>query len=161
MLRVQNESEMRYLLLDKDIEDRDSLDLITKHSVYEFLQSQFAENVVKEIWRSPYATHDSIQTASTNFFLLFNYYHCDQDEEKKMRFFNGKSVKKIENNSMQFTVWRYSGKSRAIIDMIQTIIVASLIHYLLREVLLQNVPVVTQVNKMLNLEKEWAALPNG
>ena len=37
MLRVSNEAEMRYLLLETDIEDRDSLDLITKFSIYEFL----------------------------------------------------------------------------------------------------------------------------
>jgi len=73
---------MRYLLLEKDIEDRDALDLITKYEIVTFLKTQFAENVVKEIWRSPYATNDMIFEASTNFFLLFKYYHCEQDVEK-------------------------------------------------------------------------------
>lgn len=116
--KVNSEAEMRYLLLEKDMEERDSLDLITKYDIYAFLKTQFAENVVNEIWRSPYATSDSIQTASTNFFFLFEWYHCEQDLEAKMRFFKGKNLKKIENNSMQFTVWRYSGKSRAMIDAI-------------------------------------------
>jgi hypothetical protein len=90
MHRVTRQDEMKYLLLEKDFEDRDALDFITKYEIYEFLKSQFAENVVKEIWRSPYATSDSLSGASTNFFLLFNYYHCEQDVEKQMRFFNGK-----------------------------------------------------------------------
>lgn len=76
MTKVSGEEEMRFLLLEKDIEDRDSLDLITKYSIFSFLRSQFAENVVREIWRSPYATNDSIFTASTNFYLLFQYYNC-------------------------------------------------------------------------------------
>lgn len=78
---VNGEQEMRYLLLDKDIEDRDALDLITRLSIISFLRSQFAENVVKEIWRSPYAAGDSIFTASTNFFMLFEFYNCIVDEE--------------------------------------------------------------------------------
>ena len=56
MTRVDSEYEMKYLLLDKDFEYRDSLDLITKHRVMEILESQLAENVVKAIWRSAYAT---------------------------------------------------------------------------------------------------------
>ena len=123
---------MRYLLLEKDLEERDALDLITKSSIYSFLKSQFAENVVKEIWRSSYASSDQIMAASTNFFLLFDFYHCEKDEEFNNRLFKGKSVKKIENNSMQFTVWRYSAKSRIIIETINTLIIAACVHYYLR-----------------------------
>lgn len=55
---MESESEMRYLLLEKDFENRDSLELITSYTISSFLESQFADNVVKEIWRSPYATND-------------------------------------------------------------------------------------------------------
>ena len=81
MQEVSREQEMRYLLLEKDIEDRDALDLITRLSIFSFLRTQFAENVVKEIWRSPYAAGDSIFNASTNFYMLFGFYHCVVDEE--------------------------------------------------------------------------------
>ena len=69
--KVDSEYEMKYLLLEKDLEHRDSLDLITKYNLIEFIDSQYAENVVKEIWRSPYATQDSILSASTNHMLTF------------------------------------------------------------------------------------------
>ena len=95
MDNVAGEQEMRYLLLERDIEDRDALDLITKLSIISFLRSQFAENVVKEIWRSPYAAGDSIFTASTNFYMLFEYYHCIIDEEQSRRLLKGKDVHKI------------------------------------------------------------------
>ena len=51
---------MRFLLLEKDIENRDALELITNHEIFAFLKTQYADNVVKEIWRSPYATKDLI-----------------------------------------------------------------------------------------------------
>lgn len=56
MLKVEQEEEMKFLLLEKDFEHRDSLDLITEHYIEELLTSQHAENVVREIWRSSYAT---------------------------------------------------------------------------------------------------------
>ena len=49
MNQVEKEQEMKYLLLEKDFEHRDALDLITQYQIVEFLESQFAENVVKEI----------------------------------------------------------------------------------------------------------------
>jgi hypothetical protein len=58
MKRVETESEMRFLLLEKDMENRDALDLITRYKIIAFLESKFADNVVKEIWRSPYSTND-------------------------------------------------------------------------------------------------------
>lgn len=46
---------MKYLLLDKDFEHRDALDLITQFKIEAFLESQFAYHIVNEIWRSKYA----------------------------------------------------------------------------------------------------------
>jgi hypothetical protein len=39
MEHVNGEQEMRYLLLEKDIDDRDALDLITRLSIISFLRS--------------------------------------------------------------------------------------------------------------------------
>ena len=36
---VTKQEEMRYLLLEKDFEGRDSLDLITKNNIVEFLET--------------------------------------------------------------------------------------------------------------------------
>jgi hypothetical protein len=39
MNQVSGEQEMRYLLLEKDIEDRDALELITRLEIISFLRS--------------------------------------------------------------------------------------------------------------------------
>jgi hypothetical protein len=122
MTSVESEQEMRFLLLEKDIDHRDPLDLITQLTISPFLESKFAENVVKEIWRSPYATNNSLFSASTNHHLTLNYFNMTKDEEIELRFYNPKSVKLIEAHPLQFTVWRYSGKSRIIIDFLATLI---------------------------------------
>lgn len=67
---------MRFLLLEKDIENRDALDIITSYKIFAFLESKFADNVVKEIWRSPYSTNDSLFSASTNHKLTFEFWNC-------------------------------------------------------------------------------------
>ena len=96
MSRVDSEYEMKYLLLDKDFEHRDSLDLITKFRIVEFLESQLAENVVKAIWRSAYATQDSIFSASTNHMLTFKFWDCVRDLEVDQPFCAMKDVSTIE-----------------------------------------------------------------
>ena len=158
MRQVSGEQEMRYLLLEKDFEDRDALDLITAFHIFDFLRSPYAENVVKEIWRSPYATSDSIFSASTNFFLLFEYYDCIQDEEINQRLGRGKDVSSIQNHSMQFTVWRYSGKSRMIVEFLTTVLIATLVHVYLRAAIGKDENIVGLVTEIQGLERDYAAV---
>ena len=109
--------------------------------IFRFLKNKFAENVVKEIWRSPYATSDLIFSASTNWFLLFEYYNCNQDEEMNRRFFKGKDIKSIQNHSLQYTVWRFSGKSKMIVEFFFSLLIAMILHILLRESLNMDKPI--------------------
>lgn len=146
MAEVKGEQEMRYLLLEKDIEGRDSLELISKFEIMNFLRSSYAENVVKEIWRSAYATNDSIFTASTNFYLMFEYFDCAQDEEFNKRFDKGKSIKNIESHPMMFTVWRFSGKSRIIVEFFNTLFITLVVHVLLRDALNMDADIKMRVN---------------
>lgn len=87
---------MRYLLLEKDFENRDSLELITRYNITPLLESQFADNVVREIWRSPYATNNSLFSASTNHKLTFYYWNCIKDDELTSRFYQPKDLKSFE-----------------------------------------------------------------
>lgn len=97
---VTGEQEMRFLLLEKDQLGRDALELISNHDISIYLQSHYADEVVKEIWRSPYGAHDSIWMASTNSYLLFSFYHCREDEEQQRRQFLRKDINSFENHSL-------------------------------------------------------------
>lgn len=93
MAQVSSESEMKYLLLEKDFEHRDPLDLITKLQLVEFLESPVAENVVRDIWRSQYATQDSIFSASTNHQLTWHWWNFVRDIEADQEFLKLKDVR--------------------------------------------------------------------
>ena len=134
LVRVDRQEEMRYLLLEKDFESRDSLDLIARNNIVEFLETQLSEAVVWEIWRGAYATHDSIMSASTNHMLTWEYWHCRQDVEALQPFFKVKAAEEIEAHLMQFTVWRFSGKARMVIDWIISIAFAIYIHILVARI---------------------------
>lgn len=125
---------MKHLLLDKDFEARDALDLITKYEIVELLETQLAEAVVWEIWRGAYATHDSIMSASTNHMLTWDYWHCRQDVEATHPFFKVKKSDEIEAHLMQFTVWRYSAKARVLIEWLVTIAFAVYVHILVASI---------------------------
>ena len=87
---------MRFLLLEKDFENRDALDLITRYNITPFLENKFSDNVVKEIWRSPYSTNDSLFSASSNHKLTFEFWNCIRDEETTNRFYHAKDIKTFE-----------------------------------------------------------------
>ena len=135
MNQVSTEAEMKFLLLEKDFEHRDSLDLITRYQVVEFLESQFAENVVKEIWRSLYATQDSIFSASTNHMLTWKYWNFIRDVEADQSFLKVKDVNKIEPHPMQFIVWRNSPKARVLIEFIVTVAFATTVHMMVGQLM--------------------------
>jgi len=92
MDRVDNEEEMQYLLLEKDIDYRDSLDIIYDYEVAELLENPYAQKIVTNIWESRYNVSSSVFAASTVHNLLFNYNHCRYDMEKKLRFTKKKDL---------------------------------------------------------------------
>jgi hypothetical protein len=157
MQKVDTELEMRYLLLDKDFDHRDALDLITSHKIFPLLESKFADNVVKEIWRSPYSTNNSLFSASTNNHLTFQYWNCVQDEETMNRFYHEKDIKQFEAHPLQFTVWRYSGKSRIIVEFVSTIILAITVHILVNYVIRDSPNIDAIMTKFLDLEAKYRA----
>jgi hypothetical protein len=45
---------MRYLLLEKDLDNNDALVLIYNFDLIDLLQNPMAQNIVENIWTSPY-----------------------------------------------------------------------------------------------------------
>jgi hypothetical protein len=126
---------MRFLLLEKDFEHRDSLDIISAYNITPLLESNLAESVVKEIWRSPYATENSIFVASSNHHLLFGFWNCTIDEELQNTPVSKKDVTKLGAHPLQFVVWRFAAKSRMIVEFVTTFFIAMMVHFVTADVL--------------------------
>ena len=73
---VQSEEEMRFFLLEKDLDERDSLNIIYDCEIVEFLRPPFAQNIVQQIWSSQFNNSHSLFAASSAHRLLFAYNHC-------------------------------------------------------------------------------------
>ena len=103
---------MRFLLLEKDLDSRDALNMIYDNNLIELLLNPFAQNIVTQIWGSPYNNSESFASVSSNHKLLFNWNHCRYDWEQQLRFYNKKDLDKTGCHNYQFQVWRYSGQTR-------------------------------------------------
>jgi len=68
--------------------------------------------------------------ASSNHYLLFNFWNCTFDEEKMNTPLNYKKLSKLGAHPLQFVVWRFSGKSRMVVEFFATVGIAILIHWL-------------------------------
>jgi hypothetical protein len=112
MHEVTTEEEMRFLLLEKDLDSRDALNMIYDNNLIELLANPFAQNIVESIWGSPYNNSHSLAAVSSNHNLLFNYNHCRYDWEQQQRFYQAKDLDKVGCHSYQFQVWRNSGQTR-------------------------------------------------
>jgi len=99
---VSSEEEMRFLLLEKDLDSRDALNMIYDNDLVELLQNPFAHNIVHQIWASPYNNSHSIMAVSTVHNLLFNYNHCRYDQETKWRFYQKKDLNAVGVHGFQF-----------------------------------------------------------
>ena len=131
MDKVDNEEEMQYLLLEKDIDYRDPLNVIYDFEVTELLENPYAQKVVNNIWESKFNVSSSIFSASTIHNLLFNYDHCRYDMEKKLRFNKKKDTDTFGTHGFQMQVWRYSAKSRYITFAVAFLLNSLLMHWIL------------------------------
>ena len=102
MSEVTTEEEMRYLLLEKDLDNRDALNMIYDNNLIELLLNPFAQNIVTQIWGSPFNNSDSLASVSSNHNLLFNYNHCRDDMEQMNRFYQKKDLDKMGCHNYQF-----------------------------------------------------------
>lgn len=78
---VTTEEEMRFLLLEKDLDNRDALNMIYDNNLVMLLKNPFAQNICTQIWSSSYNNSHSLASVSSNHNLLFNYNHCRYDWE--------------------------------------------------------------------------------
>ena len=95
MQEVSSEEEMRFLLMEKDLDSRDALNMIYDFDLVELLESPFAHNIVLQIWASPYNNSHSFASISSVHTLLFDYNHCRYDKEAQLRFYRKRNLNAV------------------------------------------------------------------
>ncbi len=64
-------------------------------------------------------------------------------------------MKSFEAHPLQFTVWRFSGKSRIIIEFFHTAIMAGVLHYFIFEILQYTWTVYEVMEPFIKQEEEY------
>ena len=163
MNEIQTEEEMRFYLLEKDLDERDALNVIYDYQVIELLQNPFTQNIVQQIWTSQYNNSHSLFAVSSLNHLLVEYNHCRFDEEEHYRFYQRRDLSKVGCHPFQFQVWRYSGESRHIVGMVTTLGFCVLMHVLFANQMTRSINFLTQNDyyqhwKSLYYEKDTISL---
>ena len=57
---------------------------------------------------------------------------------------------------MMFTVWRFSGKSRIIVEFFNTLFITIVVHVLLRDALNLDADIKMRVNQIIDLEQRYS-----
>lgn len=71
------------------------------------------------------------------------------------RFYHSKDIRTFEAHPLQFTVWRFSGKSRVIVEFVSTIMVAIVIHIFVNFVLKDSPSFTSMMKNYLSLEDQF------
>lgn len=128
MEEVKTLEEMRYLLLTKDLDYRDSLTYICDYEILELIKVPLAAEVAAEFWNSKYNIRGSPFVISSNHNLLFNFNHTRYDLEGKLRFYKPKDQKSLGCHDYQFEVWRNCPKSRYYAELVSIVFFVILTH---------------------------------
>lgn len=86
---------MRFLLEEKDLDNRDALNNIYDYNLVELLKNPFAHNIVMQIWTSSYNNSHSLANVSTVHQLFWNFNHVQFDQELQMRFYRKKDLNAV------------------------------------------------------------------
>lgn len=84
------------LCFDKDLENRDTFDFLSKFELSEIMENKNVEKVVLQMWSSQYNTQGTIFECSSAYHMVFDSKVSSiMDEERKYRFYNARDIKQF------------------------------------------------------------------
>jgi len=99
------------VLLDRDLWNRDVLDLLAKFNLYSIIQKQKVQDVIMHIWDGPFSVEAyPFQTASCYNLLMSHGVAGRSDYELEYRFYNPRALdpKGLKQHYGLFHIWKHS-----------------------------------------------------
>eukprot|EP01022_Parablepharisma_sp_SALTPOND_P023797 TRINITY_DN517_c0_g1_i5.p2 TRINITY_DN517_c0_g1~~TRINITY_DN517_c0_g1_i5.p2 ORF type:complete len:1178 (+),score=141.11 TRINITY_DN517_c0_g1_i5:208-3741(+) len=108
---VKSKEHARSLLLDEDLESRDTIGIILKYSLIPFLNNPTAEEIARDVWKGPYAPEMNPLFPTSNIWEIVSTtkLYDEEDVEETLRekpFEREKS--KDRTHQFEFSVWNNS-----------------------------------------------------
>jgi hypothetical protein len=67
---IEDEVHLRSLVFEKDYENRDSLDLLSKYGIIQIMDNRNMEKIALELWTSQYDVKGHLLITSSAFMIL-------------------------------------------------------------------------------------------
>ena len=94
---IEDPVQLKALLFEKDVSNRDALTLISMYNMHEMLAIKNIEKTALALWNSDYDASGSIMECSSAFKILFHYQVTSPfDFEQHFRFYNSRECRRVE-----------------------------------------------------------------
>ena len=126
------EDRIRPIVYEPDFERRDALDIISKYSIAELLESNNMQKVSLELWESQYDVKGNVFECSSAFSIVkLDMFAKARDYVDEYMFYNFKqrNLSKLAHHMFQFKVWKKSMKARFLIETMLLLWIAVIFQY--------------------------------
>ena len=112
---MEDEDQLRAIVFEKDYENRDSLDLISKHEITEIMDNKNMEKIALELWTSQYDVKGNLMTTSSILkIIMYDSFNKPRDIVYDYFFTNWKyrTNDNFDHHLYQLEVWKNSMKAK-------------------------------------------------
>lgn len=116
---ITNETELRSVVFEKDLENRDVLDLVSLNNIIEIMDNKNMEKIALELWTSQYDVKGHIMTTSSILkIIMYDSFNKARDIMSDYFFLNWKfrKISNYDHHLYQFKVWKKSMLSKFLVE---------------------------------------------
>jgi hypothetical protein len=131
---MEDEIQLRAMVFEKDDNNKDSIELITKYNIIKIMNNKNMEKIALELWTSDYDVKGSFMTTSSALkIIMYDSFNKPRDVISDYMFFNWKfrSMENFEHHLYQFEVWKKSMKAKFIVEGLFLAILTVIFQYYL------------------------------
>jgi len=112
---VNVDSIMKFILYDKDIENRDTLEIILENQIIDFLDNSIVEKIANEVWSGPFDFAKNPLPSMSGLYKLITHHKLCGDKDVVAGLRNklfDRDVENMQTHKVEFEVWRLSAGLR-------------------------------------------------
>ena len=131
---TEDEFQLRELVFEKDYENRDSLDILSKYNIIDIMNNRNMEKIALELWTSQYDVKGHLFTTSSALQIVnHDIFNKPRDILYDVFFLNWeyRKTKRFDHHIYQFRVWMTSMKAKFLTDGIFLFILTVIFQYCL------------------------------
>ncbi|CAI2366954.1 unnamed protein product [Moneuplotes crassus] len=116
---ISDEERLRALVFERDFENRDSLELLSRYNITDILNNKNMEKIALELWSSEYDVKGNLMECSSALSILsWNTFNKPRDLVEEYMFYNFSCRKKYAHHLFQYQIWKKSMMAKFITEAV-------------------------------------------